>query len=400
MILTPLYLKVLRLSQWVTDNIFRYRSFLYWDHNSLQFARESRKKHVWYWIFMNFGVYGMFGLPTLILFLLGAKSYPESTSTVEVFVAMWLLCLGFAVFCGALTYLKWGLSMIEGLNKTFEFEYRVRKKYVGKPKVKVGESLKFQSIRLPSGEIDFLGIIGGLLVVGFSIIPPFLPWIMMLLELDIPFLFFREVVKTFDLPGKILFYTCRVILDILAVTEACSCLRNITLSSLPFIGAVQSCHRFLMSQPLDDTTLGELRQLKILFTSMRDGSAFLFSTCLACIYIILLSSITLVAVTNMPWHFYLLVSLIGSITMFIIIIVLALVVSVDLLGSELHRQWKLPSSKLDRLPEKSRLLHKILNSIQPVRFQYGSLGYFKRTTRIDFFESLATSTLNCIIAFR
>lgn len=403
---SSLYRQALELSQWVTDTVFRYRSYIYWDRVSCRFEKEFRKKHYWTWLFINFGIYGLFGLPSLALLLLRGLVKPTSVPITEMMISACLFCLGCSTFCTAVAYQKWGNDVVLSVNEIVAFEARVWRISFYLPALGAKRrrlqirQYDLSSIWLPSGNIDWIGILVVVLVSGLSVIPLFLPWLAMWEGLDTPFLIFRSAEKSFSLIGKCIYQACRASIAFIGVAETCHCIRNVSLWFLLFVSCLRSCTRLLMKLPITQKTVRVRNQLTIIFAIVRDSVAFLFSTHLAVIYLFLVIAITQLIVNELPWHvlpFFILTIVLTFATM---VILLALVVSLDISSSELRQEWIYSCSRPGIDSFKRSLLYKTLNSLQPVRFPYGSLGYFKEATRTDFFNSISINTINAVIAFR
>lgn len=405
MLLTPLYLQALTWSQWVTDSIFRYRSFVYWDKGLIRFVRESRPRHNIPFLLSNYGLIGSFIIPGLITFFLQSLRHPEQASIIQLISAGTQLFISIEALVTAVAYLKWGSEWLDFLQKIIIFEFSTWKKYaVSSPKARQKNRGMFRQIRLPNGEVDWIGLVAISLVPACAVIPFFLPSIAMWLELDTVFLISQHLIVVPDLSshGSIIYYLCRLIVCTWHTIELCNCVRVLALCAILSFKAIHSCHSFLMVQTLSDEVLKELTQLRIITTDVLDFTAFLFSIHLSCMYCIVIMCTTLAVTTVnlIPWHFYAFVVLIGSINLAIVVIVLFLVVSVDRSSLDLQSRWMQSCGDLTISVYSRRLFYKTLISIQPIRVPYGTLGSFTGTTRTDFLHSLATNSINSIVTLR
>lgn len=401
MLLTPLHDRALNWSQYVTDTIFRYRSRIFWDKHLKQFAIESRRRHVWPWVFSNFVLIGGINIPCSIVFLAQSLANPKTVTAMSVLMVIFQLTVSVVAVAAAVAYCRWGHNLADFFNLIIRLEISLRRKYTNNPqRMQRRGKLNFLTILyLHSGELDRLGIFANFLVPAFTIVPPILPWIMMGLELDSIFLPFRQVLREVSIFWKIVFHTCRVLTYVWVVTEICHCLRIGALYGLLLVRGLHSCIRPLISQPISNDTLKELRKLMLIFARVRDAAAFMFTLILADIYVqVLISATSLIAYLHViPWHFYMFVVLINVTSIAFIVIFLYMVVSVDTDSSELCRRWMRSGSQLT---SQRNLLFRVLKSIKPIRISYGTLGNFKKTTRTDFFQSLGMNSLNSTLAIR
>lgn len=118
-----------------------------------------------------------------------------------------------------------------------------------------------------------------LLVLVCSLIPFFLPWIAIGMEMNILFLLGRylSTVSSGSLGLQVVFQTSRELMDVLVVVEACNCFRILGLNTFILFRGLQSCHALLISQSVRENVLSEQRHLSIIFSLVRDLVAFLFS---------------------------------------------------------------------------------------------------------------------------
>lgn len=197
-------------------------------------------------------------------------------------------------------------------------------------------------------------------------------------------------------------YPCRVFMCVWSVSEACDCFRSLALVGITWFRGLHYCLIQLTSQPVCDSVLMELGQLQVLFAFVRDFLAFIFSSYLGMIFILLITVVTgaFTTFSVLAWYIYIIGDLIAIITAVLVSVILFLVVSIDLASGQLYQNWKRSLSQPNIQPVTRRILDKKLKSIQPIRIPYGTLGAFKKATRTDFFSSLTCHTLNSILTFR
>lgn len=406
--LTPLQTRALSWSQYVTDYIWRYRPPIYWDRETKTLRKESNCRHVLPWLVINYVIVGATQSFGSVIFFFKVLKVPKYASSLQILVTIGIAGLSIAAFVTGVSFRKWAFEFVEFINKILAFEDSLSLRYSsGLAKIStVTPSRKMQisnqmngSIRPPSGRVDVIGTFSMFLVVVFSIIPPFLPWMGIWLELDMPFIMKQQLLGKYC-KMKTLGIVIRVTCCLLTAVEVCNCFRLLSLLAIPEFRSLHSCHMLLHLQPICEYVLRELMQLKILFGLIWEWTAFLLCTYLATVYVVLLASATgLVAMVNeIPWYLYSFAVLIAFVNLSLITVLLFLVVSIDQISSELHQVW-MRSLSQHHSHFKRRLLRKILESIRPIRIPYGTVGAFKQATRTDFFSSLTENSLNCILAF-
>lgn len=108
------------------------------------------------------------------------------------------------------------------------------------------------------------------------------------------------------MPVSMLGISVRVVCTVLPVAKICGCFRLLSLISIMEFKSLHRCHSLLLSQPFSENLFGELGQLKILFSLVRDWNAYTFSGYLAMCFILLISSMTglVIMVDEVPWYMY------------------------------------------------------------------------------------------------
>lgn len=343
-------------------------------------------------------------MPGLIYFFISMKYLQKEASIIEGLTAACDMCLVCGTIGTVMVYRKLAQDAVSFINEILAFEFKLWIKH-SPPSwdrnlfaIGAWNSLSFR-FRLPNGKIDWFGILAHMLVASFSVIPPFVPWIAAWLNLDVPYFVFGNIECSLNLPAKILYQGCRTIINFLAAAEASSCFCNIGLYAILGVRGVHNSQSYITSGSLHDSRIAELNQLKIIFTHARDFTAILASLYLAMIYVLLMLCCTLLITTELPWHFFGVVAIVGSIAWVLLITVLALLVSLDLESAKLYRHWVFSCSQVTQIRERRRMT-RIVKSTQPIRIPYGTLGSFKQSTRADLLESLISNILNSILTFR
>lgn len=160
MLLTNRFIQALIISQWVTDNLFRYRLLIFWNAVSHRFALESSRKHTLRWWSINFVLIRFFCISCLILFFLQTVFNHEAASTVEVLSAFAQLVISVMITCTDTAYLNRAPEFVSFLNKAPIFVEALSVKYANKVRPQT---------------IDFMEVMTLCLVPAFTIIPIFLP---------------------------------------------------------------------------------------------------------------------------------------------------------------------------------------------------------------------------------
>lgn len=410
MLLSSLQTMALNWSQFLTDFVYKYGPPLSWDPVTQTFRLESRPRRVYCWLFINYGIVGALQFLGSGIFFANVLStlHLAYESTLKIVFAIGITAMSTATLFTCISYRLWFQELYEFYNKILIFEFSLWIRYSSGPtrvlatvtnsRLKTWR-LRMESIRLPTGELDLLGVFSIFLVVGFSIIPPFLPWIGIWMNVDIPFATIQRLLDTYE-ELKLFAVSFRVACTCLLTAEICNCFRFLSAIAILGFRSLESCQSLLLTQSIGDAVLGELNQFRILFSFVRNWMAFLFCTFLALVFVLLMACVTglVIMVNTAPWYLQFFIALIALITASIITIILYLVISIDQKSSALYQSWMLSLSQ-HPCNLKRRQLYKILKSIQPVRIPYGTLGTFKKATRTDFFSSLIVHSLNCILTF-
>lgn len=163
MILSHLQLQALNWNQWITDNVFQYRSLIYWDRETFKFEIESRRRHIWPLLFVNFGQLGATLLPCVTYYLISVKSL-NSGSVIQVLAGVFQVCIALSCIVTLTSYLRWDDDLVYFFNHIVPMERSLEnlsKLTIDKPPM--AKSLKFISnpfnyLKLPSGELDWIGV--------------------------------------------------------------------------------------------------------------------------------------------------------------------------------------------------------------------------------------------------
>lgn len=409
MLLSPLYIQALSLNQWVTDTLFLYRQPPSWDPKSQQFCLETRRRHTLPYLLVNFGFLGLIWIPCLLSYFHQALYHPELVSAMEVMIIFCQLVLLVMVLCTAVAYQNHGTEQVGSLNEICLLEETLSEKYANRPRRVRGHPRQkvapwwrniMSQIRQPNGELDIFAIIAIWLIVTETALPPFLSLLGMWMEQDGIFLRFHHLLPQLTLSEKVIFHLARAIVIITAVVEGCCCFRTLGVNSLVGVRGMFVCHTLLISQPISETAVGELRQLYVLFAMVKNMAAFLFSVYMGMLYLLLVAGVAMAVAQLgvMPWLLYLSIIQVGIISACFVVVLWFLVVGTDEQSSELHDSWKYSCSQLRNSTELQRkILYRLLKSIQPIRIPYGSLGTFTKATRTDCFSSIMEHAINAIL---
>lgn len=401
--LSPLYLHALTWSQWVTDNVFYYRTLFYWDKTSFKFIQERRPRHNWPWLFINFGLCAGLAFPSVVFFFLRALFQPTTASLLNVLAGLMQSTVGIILLGTSVGYLLYASQIVSCCNQTLVLESYLFSKYFIPPQL-VARRSRSSIFRLANGQFDILGAASIFLVIGFTIIAIILPCIILWLKLDVIALAHRHIFeKTPNYPDyvfTILFHGVRVLVEVLACVEVCNCFRTLVLTTFLGTTCLHSALSLLSSHSVNEVILIEFCQIRAIFEMVRDFVAFLVPVCLGMMYIHLIVCMTtiLTAFSALPWHFSCLVLFIGIITVSIVIIIFYIAVGVDQAGLKLNKAWVYSCSELGA--SKRKFLCRKVKSLRPLRIPYGSLGTFNKATRTDYFSSLFENSINVILAIR
>lgn len=365
-----------------------HRSIIFWDHTSQQFKKETRKRHMWPWYFSNFVIMGAFQIPLLITYFLQCLQDPERATLVGGMMACFQFC--FATACLEVAYDSFHSisDVISFLNEIVVFEQTLETKY---------------STNLANQRgLDILGFFSNIEVLGSLMVPTCSLWIFLNFKVDPLMLVFCQVTPDFSLPARIAFHTARAILVTGFLMEAPKWTRTMILVGLLVFRGLHSCHGLLLSQPVSEMVLGELRQFCIIFARLGRflGRGFLMTLSLC--YTTLLISTTAVVLTcsSHLWVFLVIFGIIWLLAASFMTLLLWLVVSVDSISLKLKDAWTLSCCQLQNDSFRVKLTCKVLKSIKPMGIPYASMGIFRRATRTDYFYSLGNDVITAILAFK
>lgn len=443
MLLTPLYIQAQNLNQKVSKYLCLHRFIIYWDTDSHQFLTETRQRHLFLWRLGNFGVIGGCAIPCSLVYLLLAINNPKPISPLKFLVAGIQLCLALAVVVTCSTYAHYSSEKVSFLNKIVTFEATLRRKYfrcnnplktyqqrplshvsiekIGSLAEKISKKYfmyskrlckqsqkilptpftkqTFSGIWLANGEIDVVGILAYFLTIAFTIIPTVMPCVAIFLEVDFAILPFKQLISETHIILKISFYAARITLVVWFFVELCQCYRNFTIGELLVFRGLSLCHTLFRSQPIGALVLGDLRQLYVLFAVIWDMTATLFFTTLALFYVTLVIFTILLVTVPVPWQLNIFFILGWLMTAFGIEIILSLVVSLDLISSDLQKTWLYSCTQVKATRATMQLLYRLVKSVKPMGIPYGSLGTFQKATRTSYFVSVAFNSISAILAF-
>lgn len=417
MLLTPLYVQAQNLNQWVTDSLYFYRNSIYWDKHSHQFGKETRKRHILPWLFVNFFIIGVCLIPFCMAFLFNSLLTRASkpASALQWLFAADQITIGTGIALTAVAYLRWTAEMVSSMNTIILLEGRLSRKYSRYCKKFYTTKRKPNSAQfthnhdkalgeegqLVGKEVDVAGILANFIVISITVMGPFIPWTLMWLDLDFMILPFRHLVPNLNFSERIIFHGLRIITVSLAITEACLCCRTFPVNVLVIFRGLQKCQILFLSQPIGEAVLKELGQLCVLFAVIRDWLAFLLFTYLTLIYFCMVIC-TVVILTNavaVPWDLYVIVVLGWIMAMSWTSTLMFLVVSVDSDSKKLNNAW-MYSCSTQLNSTRRRLLYKTMKSFKPIGIPFGSLGTFTRVTRTYYFHTFMVNSINAIIALK
>lgn len=387
MLLTPLFIRAQNYNQKITDTLCLHRTLLYWDKNSHKFKCETRKRHLYPWFLGNFGIMGSCGIPCLLAYFFQGLHDHQRFSIIEGMAASLQVFCAFAFIMLAIVTYESISELTSFLNEVVIFEEMLHNKYF-----------------TDQGDCgpDTLGILANIIVVNFTMMLFFATGIFIMLDIDFVILPFNQIYPELSFPLKVAFQVIRVIMVQWALMVAFHWDCTYSMIALLSFRAVQACHALLLSQPVSEVLLRELRQFHVLFTVVRDLFAVQFFTVLVLIYGVV------VVCTCMVVTFYASVSLVLSvfvcllwlICVFFTVLLLSMCVSVDSMSSELHASWIHSCGQLKSNRFQMKLIYRVLKSIKPIGIPYGTLGTFTRGTRTDYIYSIKNDSITAILAFR
>lgn len=409
MLLTPLYIQALNINQWITDHVYRHHTLIYWKPETLRFVYETRKRHKWSWLLINYGIQGFLEV-TYVAFMLQALYNPKQVSVVQVITAGFGVCMFISQIGTTIIYQLYMAEFVIGINQILDMDTMYTRRYAVTEETKLVYIARnkeatleriLSKIRLCNGKIDYLGVFVNLTVLGFIGILC-IPWVAIYLELDGPYLIFGHILHDLSKPAQVFFHGIRVIILVVGVAEGCLCFSTLCLVALLASRGAQDPHILLASQKIGERVLMDLRHLCVTLSATRDISSHLVPGYLTLIYVVLVTlTCELVAKgQELAWHMYCVTVLIVIVTFGIAIVFLYFLVSIDMSSSALHMKWMRSCGSLATTRFRRRLLCKILKSCRPFKIPYGSLGKFTKATRTDFFSSLVEDIITAVLALR
>lgn len=406
--LTPLLIQALYWNQSLADSMLKYRLPIYWDRDLHKFQKETSRRNVWPWLFINVAVIGAVHFLGCVIFFANLLTVPKYASILETLFSIAIFCISTGALCTCMSYCRWGPELTEFSNKILALELSLRVKYsLGLTRMKAHTTQKilqnwgyrFKCFCRPNGRVDVIGIFATILVIILASLSLPFPWFTMWLELDVFNLTIQRLLDKYT-NTKIIGASVRIICFVIGAAEMFSCFRFAAIISLVGCISIQSCHRRLCSQRISEFRLGELSQLKLVFDLVYDLTAIQFFAFLGLAFVFILVCITAVVIMQKTVPRYLqsivVLSTIGTISFNIV--ALHLVVAIDKESSRLYETWWLSLVHIP-FPSIRRVLSKILKSRRPIRIPYGTAGVFTEATRTDFFSSLLVNSLNSILTF-
>lgn len=386
-LLTPLYIKALNASQAVSDTFCPHRSIIFWDATSHKFKRETRKRHLWPWHFTNYGLIGCCQIFCLATYLFQCRSNTTRMSLVEGMAACLQFLHAVVYLIVAHVSLHSITDLISFLNEIVVFEGIMNKKY----------SKKKSQVKL-----DALGILANIVVHGFGGASFHAPCIFLALKVDAAILPFKQILIALPLELKILFHVIRSAITISCFVETLQWSRILSIVAILYFRGLKSCHDFLFSQPVSETIiLQDLRQLHILFASVREFSSIMFFLCLSLVYgqLLIFATVVVLVIASGPRILTALFGILWLVVGLWMMFLLDLVVSVDSISGNLKARWMHSCSLLQNKHVQMKFIYRILTTIKPIGIPYWSLGTFTRNTRTDYLYSIGNNCITAILAF-
>lgn len=382
MLLTPLFVQALNWSQWITDHIFRYRYFVYWDWRTNRFELETRRHHKWPWLFANFVVLAGLSIPLCIMLFARCWTHLKEANALEVVMTSCLMCTVMVVVLTAAAYVRWGSDISSGKNHLIILEARLSMRYGSKPQIRPlkaivigGKKYAFSKSWQQNGNPDIPGILASVCVPAMTVAAALAPWLAMWLRQDPVYLAFRNYLKSLKFWGTLAFQAIRVIGTVWSAVEISNCFRMMAVGTLIAFQGLYSCQSLLITQPSGESVVMEFRQLAVCFAKEWDIIAFSMSMYFAVMYVIILGCVTALVTAYMELTAQVIVMgcLISLTTAVIMITILFLVVSVDQQSTELHLRWIRSCAQARSNLFQTRMLRKLLISMKPLRVPYGEL---------------------------
>lgn len=397
MLLTPLYVRALNLCEQKKYTFCTYKPIIYWDPECCQVTIETRKYHIFLWLFTNFGLIGGVALTCLAGFIFQYLNDHNYSTILDFLFACLQVCVASTIVLTAWAYLKWASEIATFYNQIVRFEVRLERKYC---KIKVISSKLF----LPNGKLDVLGILTSLVFVVLIICVLFGPGVIVWLELDFMILPFKRTLSDSSFLSRVIFHLFRVIVVEWALIEAARSVRTFSNIFLLVFRGLDGVLQILVSRPLSAMMLNELAKLRILFALIRDSVSFLLFVYLAALHVgmVLIATLTVAGVKDFPWQlqfFFVLAWLMGVV---VAMTLLNFVVTVDSISARL--QWKWISYKSSAgCKWKSawmRLLTKRMRSVKRLVIPVGDASEFSKASRTRYLGSGMEMSMNFILAFR
>lgn len=399
MLLTPLLVQTQSWNQQFTDSRFSlHRSVIFWDVKSLQFTRETGKRHNFLWWFGNFVGIGGCALPCFTILLLQSLHNPSAVTVVDSLIGAVQCCVLLTIMLVARACISLASDTVAFFKIIVSLEANFCK-YSKKPTTHKNNFL------MANGKVDVFGMISIWIVVAGGIMQIVVPCAFMWQELDFVILPLKLNQRLgFELPffGKVMFHVIRVLFVLSTFTEIFLFIRTYTTYGILIFRGIELCHSLLLSQPVNMVMIMEHCRLRIAVSVIRDFIAVLLAVVLAGLYAYLILSSTVVLTMGdvMTWYLYDFFFLSECLTICVVGVVLGLAVSVDRMSAKLLTKWKRSSCRFKFFPRQMRLLRRKVRSVKPIGIPYGSLGTFTAATRTDYFYSLTLNSINAALAVR
>lgn len=415
---SPLILAAFGLNQVVTDKLNRYRWCFYWSRINQKLCLKTQCffPHLFLWKFICYEIM-LFGfIPCCIIVLYDALRNPEKYSIFQIFLFLIQTALVVTFTCSCWIVSTMGSELVLAFNAVNFLETQISKQIYCKKfenplayrnrffKKLFRNLLSAYSILFDNGLFGFHGCICITVVIWFFTVPPFSTFVAIYYNLDVPYF---VLVKLFPfLTKSVLCFKFVMILRTvgfyLVVTEITTACRTIGIIAIASSKALKSCV-FRLSVQAPDFKMWHA--LRIFFQIANIPVAYLLSLYLGPVFLmeILCISGAVLAIGKMPWFMYMIFPFIGIIAAVEIFVIFYELVYGHAGSIVLQKNWLVWYATVgNRSNSRFQLKvgRRILESMQPLAFNYSSMGHITKATRTDFYYSILSYSITLILLCR
>lgn len=408
---SSLQLFALSLHQTVTDQLYRYKSVINWNRDKQEWIVEH--SNLFIWKFINFAVVG-FGISTCVFVLADAFSNPGKYKIFILFFALLEGMPGITSIITSVIILNKASYSVIAVNELQQLSIQLDGNSLTNLNADTRTKRRFKINKIgfqdnlsiyASGQVDFIGCISILTVVGTTLIPILITPIILVLKLDAPYYLIKEICTRFNsnfYDTTYMILSFRTFIAVCSVAEVCNTVRNVAVLALSTFQNIKLCVlKLFVEKPQPNIW----KMLKLVISQINAMTSPLLSAYLSMIFLVEIVCITssVVAVGRLPWFMHLFFPWIAIQCFVAIMVIFSSLIYIHTASKQLKQRWMFlctgNGNKLLNL-WKVKIQRREVKALQPIGLTYASLGTVTKSTRTDYYYSILNYSISLILTSR